>query len=47
VFVNDELWLALRVYPTLDDSLGFSMEAAGHDAAILSLDAWQLKSIYA
>ena len=42
VFVNEQRWMALSVYPTLKDSLGFSIEAFGTDAKIISLDAWQM-----
>lgn len=46
VFVNEQRWMALSVYPTLKDSLGFSIEALGTDAKIVSLDAWQMNDIY-
>jgi len=46
VFVNDRKWMALRVYPSLAESLGFSITAVGRDAQLISLDAWQIKSIY-
>lgn len=46
VFVNEQRWMALSVYPTLQDSLGFSIEALGTDAKVVSLDAWQMNDIY-
>jgi beta-fructofuranosidase len=46
VFVNDKQCVALRVYPGRNDSQGVSIKAIGQDASLLSLDAWQMKSIY-
>jgi beta-fructofuranosidase len=46
VFVNDRQYLAMRVYPGRQDSLGVSLRADGHDAMLKSLDAWQLKPIW-
>jgi beta-fructofuranosidase len=46
VFVNDRLCVAERVYPGRPDSTGVSLRAQGVDATLLSLDAWQLSSIY-
>ncbi len=46
VFVNSRQYVALRVYPGREDSVGVSLRAAGSDATLRSLDAWQLKSIY-
>lgn len=46
VFVNDRQCLATRVYPERPDSTGVSIRAQGDDARLLSLDAWQMKSIY-
>ncbi|MBN8650007.1 MAG: glycoside hydrolase family 32 protein [Cytophagales bacterium] len=46
VFVNDKQCVALRVYPGRNDSQGVSIKAVGQDASLLSLDAWQMKSIY-
>jgi beta-fructofuranosidase len=46
VFVNGKQCVALRVYPGREDSLGVSLRAQGRDAALKSLDAWQMKSIY-
>lgn len=47
VFVNDKQCVALRVYPGRNDSQGVSIKAIGEDASLLSLDSWQMKSIYA
>lgn len=46
IFVNEKQVLATRVYPGLTESLGVSLRAQGSEAALLSLDAWQMKSIY-
>ena len=46
VFVNGRQCVAMRVYPGRKDSLGVSLRAQGRDAALKSLDAWQMKSIY-
>ena len=47
VFVNGKQCLALRVYPGCKDSLGVSLRSQGQDSRLKSLDAWQMKSIYA
>ncbi len=47
VFVNGKQCLAVRVYPSLEDSLGISLRAQGQSAELVSLDAWQMASIYA
>ncbi len=46
VFANDRQCLAVRVYPGREDSLGVSLRAQGADAALRSLDVWQMRSIY-
>lgn len=46
VFVNGKQCLAVRIYPGLEDSLGVSFRSQGSSAEVLSLDAWQMKSIY-
>lgn len=43
VFVNDTLYLAMRVYPDRSDSTGVSLRAQGREAVLKSLDAWTLK----
>jgi beta-fructofuranosidase len=45
VFVNGQC-VAVRVYPDREDSVGVSLRSQGQDAELLSLDAWQVKSIY-
>ena len=47
VFVNGRQCVALRVYPGREDSVGVSLRAQGRDAELRSLDAWQMRSIYA
>ncbi len=46
VFVNGRQCLALRVYPGRADSRGVSLLARGQDAELLSLDCWQMRSVY-
>ena len=45
VFVNGRQYLAMRVYPGRDDSLGISLTAHGQDAVLKGLNSWQMKSI--
>jgi len=47
VFANDRQCLAVRVYPGREDSVGVSLRAQGADAALRSLDVWQMHTIYA
>ena len=47
VFANGRQCVALRVYPSRKDSVGVSIRAQGSDAALNSLDAWQMRSIWA
>ncbi|MFN0128600.1 MAG: GH32 C-terminal domain-containing protein [Verrucomicrobiales bacterium] len=46
VFANDKLYLAIRVYPAREDSLGISLRAQGQEATLQRLDAWSMKSIW-
>ena len=46
VFVNGRQCVAVRVYPERADSTSVSMQARGSRARLVSLDAWQLDSIY-
>jgi beta-fructofuranosidase len=46
VFVNEKVYLAMRVYPGRHDSTGVSIRAGGQDARVKKLDAWEMKSIY-
>jgi beta-fructofuranosidase len=46
VFVNGQQYLAMRVYPGREDSLGVSLRAQSHDAELTQLDAWQMKPIW-
>jgi len=46
VFVNGRQVVAIRVYPGREDSLGVSLSSRGEDAELVSLDSWQMKSIY-
>ena len=46
VFVNGKLYLAMRVYPGRNDSVGVSVRAQGQEAVLKKLDAWQMRSIW-
>lgn len=46
VFVNDKAVVAARVYPGREDSLGVALRAQGGAAKLISLDAWQMGTIY-
>ncbi len=47
VFANGRQCVALRVYPGLADSTGVSLRSQGRDSKLVSLGAWQMRSIYA
>lgn len=46
VFANGKLYMAMRVYPGREDSVGVSVRAQGQDAVLKRLDAWQMDTIY-
>ena len=46
VFANDRQCLTVRVYPGLDNSRGVSLFARGGGAKLVSLDCWQMHSIW-
>jgi len=46
VFANGKQCVAMRVYPSRDDSIGVSLRSQGKDATLKRLDAWQMKNIY-
>ena len=46
VYANDRQCLTVRVYPEREDSRGISLFARGGDAKLLSLDCWQMRSIW-
>jgi beta-fructofuranosidase len=46
VFANGRQCVAARVYPGREDSLGVSIRSQGQPAELLSLNAWQMRSIY-
>jgi len=46
VFANQKRCLTARVYPDRADSTGASMFGRGGPAKLLSLDAWQMRSIW-
>ncbi len=46
VFVNERQCVAVRVYPGREDSRGISLLSQGQEAELLSLDCWQMRSIY-
>ena len=47
VFANGRQCLAVRVYPERHDSVGVSLRSQGAPCTLLSMDAWQMKSIWA
>ena len=46
VFVNGRQCVSMRIYPSRPDSTGISLSAQGKDAELVSLDLWEMKSIY-
>jgi beta-fructofuranosidase len=46
VFLNGKACVAARTYPGREDSLGVALRAQGADAKLVSLDAWQMGTIY-
>ena len=46
VFANGKQCLTLRAYPDREDSAGVSVFARGAAAKLVSLDAWQMRSIW-
>ncbi|MAE64991.1 MAG: glycosyl hydrolase family 32 domain protein [Phycisphaeraceae bacterium] len=46
VFANGRQSLTLRAYPQRDDSTGVSVFARGGSARLVSLDAWQMRSVW-
>ena len=46
VFANGKQCVAVRVYPSRDDSMGFSICSHGQSSELKSLEAWQMKNIY-
>jgi beta-fructofuranosidase len=46
VFANERSCATARIYPTLKDSLGISLFAHGGTARLISLDAWEMQSIW-
>jgi len=45
VFVNGKQCLAIRLYPSREDSTGISLRSQGRSARLISLDAWQMRGI--
>ena len=46
VFANHRRYLAVRVHPGREDSIGVRIRAQGRGAVLRSLDAWQMRSIW-
>ena len=46
VFVNDRKSVALRAYPSREDSVGISMRSQGQSTRVSQLQFWPLASIY-
>lgn len=47
VFANGRQCVAMRVYPDKEESVGVSLRSQGQACELKSLDAWQMKNIYA
>ena len=47
VFANGKQCVATRVYPGREDSVGVSLRSQGQACELKSLNAWQMKDIYA
>ena len=47
VFASGKQCVAMRVYPDREDSVGVSLRSQGQACELKSLDAWQMKDIYA
>ena len=47
VFINGKQCVAMRVYPSRDDSKYVSVRSQGTTAILKSLDVWQMLNIYA
>jgi beta-fructofuranosidase len=46
VYANGRQCLTMRAYPTRSDSVGVSVFARGNEATLISLDAYQMRSIW-
>ena len=44
IFANERQYLAMRVYPDRQDSVGVSLRAQGQGATLSRLDAWQMEA---
>ncbi len=46
VFANDRMCLTSRIYPTRKDSVGVAVFAEGGNARVVSMTAWDMRSIW-
>lgn len=46
VFANGKQCVAMRVYPSLEESTGVSIRSQGQSSELVSFEAYQMKSIY-
>ena len=46
VFINGKQCVAMRVYPSRDDSKYVSVRSQGTTAILKSLDVWKMQNIY-
>ncbi len=46
MFANGRRYFASRIYPGRDDSLGVALYARGGAARLISLDAWEMESVW-
>jgi len=46
VFANEKQYVAARVYPSREESVGVSLRSQGGDGRLISFDAWQMKNTW-
>ncbi len=46
VFANEQKYMAMRVFPTLEESIGISFRSQGQESILKSFDVWQMDSIW-
>lgn len=46
IFANERVSITSRIYPTRADSVGVALLSEGRDAQLISLDAWEIRSIW-
>jgi beta-fructofuranosidase len=46
VFANEQKYVAIRVFPSLKESVGISLRSQGQESRVKSSDVWQVRSIW-